>query len=355
MDERDRKAAQARARRVGEFRAELDALAGEGVLELPAEEGARVRAHHDRLLAELQERFDVDVSEAQRRFSWGMRIVATLGSAALAAAVYLFFDRIWGSLATAAQVGLLTAAPVAAVAAMEWTSRRERTYWFTGLFGALAFACAVVDLNVLGMTFDLQSTPLAFVVWAAFALSLAYAYGLRSLLAAGLVCAGIGAPGLVAKLSGVDWQSATQRAELWLLPAAATFAWPFVVRHRAHVHFPAVYRLTGAVAAFAAVFLLAHWGRDSFLPFGRETVEALYAYGGLVAAAGVVALGVRRDLRESVYAGTGFFAVFLYDRMFDWWWDRMPRYLFFLVVGAVAVALLLLLTRLRLRAVRGAR
>ena len=35
------------------------------------------------------------------------------------------------------------------------------------------------------------------------------------------------------------------------------------------------------------------------------------------------------------------------DRFFDWWWQVMPKYLFFLVLGLCAVLILLVLRRLR--------
>ncbi len=48
-----------------------------------------------------------------------------------------------------------------------------------------------------------------------------------------------------------------------------------------------------------------------------------------------------------VRTGITFFVVFLYTKLFDWWWDAMPKYLFFLVLGLTAVLLLLVFRRLR--------
>jgi hypothetical protein len=39
--------------------------------------------------------------------------------------------------------------------------------------------------------------------------------------------------------------------------------------------------------------------------------------------------------------------VYLYVRLHEWWWDLMPRYLFFLLVGLIALGLLILFQRLR--------
>ena len=41
------------------------------------------------------------------------------------------------------------------------------------------------------------------------------------------------------------------------------------------------------------------------------------------------------------------FVVFLYTKFFQWWWDWMPAYLFFFIVGAAAIAIILVLRRVR--------
>jgi hypothetical protein len=50
-----------------------------------------------------------------------------------------------------------------------------------------------------------------------------------------------------------------------------------------------------------------------------------------------------------VNTGVTFFVIFLYTKFYDWWWEWMPKYLFFLVVGMTAVLLLLVFRRLRTR------
>jgi len=39
--------------------------------------------------------------------------------------------------------------------------------------------------------------------------------------------------------------------------------------------------------------------------------------------------------------------IFLYTKFYDWWWEIMPKYLFFLVIGLSAVLLLVVFKRLR--------
>ena len=40
-------------------------------------------------------------------------------------------------------------------------------------------------------------------------------------------------------------------------------------------------------------------------------------------------------------------AIFLYTKFFDWWWEWLPKWLFFLLIALSAVLLLLVFQRLR--------
>ena len=77
------------------------------------------------------------------------------------------------------------------------------------------------------------------------------------------------------------------------------------------------------------------------------TIEIVYQVLGFVTAALAAWFGIRRQWPWIVNVASVFFVLHLFSRFVDWWWDWMPKYLFFLLVGLVAVALLLLLRRLR--------
>jgi hypothetical protein len=70
---------------------------------------------------------------------------------------------------------------------------------------------------------------------------------------------------------------------------------------------------------------------------------------GFAGSALIAWVGVRKGWRHVVNTGVGFFLVFLYTKFFDWWWESMPKYLFFLVVAMTAVLFLLIFRRLRVR------
>jgi uncharacterized membrane protein len=323
------------------------------VLSLPEEARKRLSEHHSGVLARLQEQFDIDTTDSERQMSWGMRIASTLGALALAVAAYFFFYRFWGVISTPIQVLILVAAPCLAVAGMERVSRRERTLYLTGLIGVVAFSCFVLNISVLGTIFNITPSQKAFIPWGAFALILAYSYRLRMMLAAGLLSLMAYLTATVGTWSGAYWIYIGQRPENYILAGVAAFVVPFVIPHPQRDTFPAVYRLLGMLATFIAILVLANWGEISYLKLDRDAVEILYQMVGFLLAGLSIWFGIRRGMKEVVNTGATFFVILLYTKFFDWWWDWMPKYLFFLVLGLIAVGLLFILSRAR-RMLKGA-
>jgi uncharacterized membrane protein len=345
--------AQKRADRIRAFRQELGTLEAEGVLRLSDEQRQAVARHHDQALGRLAAQFDVDTTEAQKQLSWGMRIASFLGAVALSAAVFLFFYRYWGFLSTAAQVAIVTAAPLVAVAGTELAARRERTLYVAGILGLVAFGCFVLDLVVLGTVFNITPSHKAFLPWAAFGFLLAYAYGLRVLLAAGILSLAGYLSATAGTWSGCYWLSFGERPENFFAAAAALLAIP-LIPHRTYADFPPIYRVFGLLGLFLPVLVLANWGEASYGVADPGTVEALYQVAGFAAAGVAIWIGIRQRQREVTNTGCTFFVVFLYTKLFDWWWEWMPKYLFFLILGGVALGLLLLLRQLRTLGLRRA-
>ena len=338
--------AQLRADRVRAFQEELAAVEREGVLTLSDEQRAPLWAHHTRLLATLAEAFDVDVTGEQKQLSWGMRIIAFLGAAAISAAVYFLFHRFWGHLHTAIQVAVLVSAPVLGVVGVQRAARRERTGYFAAIVALVAFACFVLDLAMLGQVFNITPSQNAFLAWAAFALILAYGFDLRLLQIAGILSLMGYLAATVGVWRGCYWLSTGERPEHFIVAGAFIFGLSFIP-HRGFTAFPGAYRLFGLLAVLIAILVLGNWGAGSTLPLHPKTVEHLYQVAGFVVSGVVIWAGVRQHWPGTTNLGSTFFAIFLYTKFFDWWWDWMPRYLFFLVLGLVAILLLLVLKRLR--------
>jgi hypothetical protein len=339
--------AQRRADRIAAFRAELAELEREGVVALGEEQREAIARHHDALLRALAERFDVDVAEREKQLSLGMRIASFLGALALAASAFLFFRRFWGLLSTPAQVAILVAAPALALAGADLAARRERTGYYASLLALLAFSCLVLDVTMLGQIFNLAPSPNAFLVWGAFGLLLAYAYGLRLPLLAGAAALGTWLSAWIGAWSGAPWTIFYERLESVLPAGVLLFAFVAFVPHRRHPEFAAVYRGLGLAAVLLALLVLAVWPEGSYLRLDDDTVEGIYQVSGVAACAAAIWLGIRRRWKETVNLGAAFCVAFLYVKYLDWFWDWMPKYLFFLIVGATAVAALALLKRLR--------
>jgi len=342
-----RNTAQRRADQIHHFRRELEQLAAEGVLQLGVEQRQRLDAHQEMLLAELTREFDIDGDIRSRQLSWGMRIASLLGALALAASVFFLFRQFWGMFPEWTQVGILVVASLTTFAATLITRQRDATGYFTKLCAMVAFACFVLNVAMVGQIFNITPSDKALLPWAVYGLLLAYLCDLRLLLGAGLVCLLAFIAARVGTWSGVYWIHFGERPENFLPAALALFVLPTLFRHERYDQFPAVYRLVGLLSFFLPVLILSHWGHGSYLAWPVATIEHVYQIAGFIFGALVIWLGLRRQWTETANTGVVFFVIFLYTKFYDWWWESMPKYLFFLVLGLTAVLVLLVMKRLR--------
>jgi uncharacterized membrane protein len=70
---------------------------------------------------------------------------------------------------------------------------------------------------------------------------------------------------------------------------------------------------------------------------------------GFVCAATVIWIGIRSHYTGVTNIGATFFTIFLYTKFFDWWWDLMPKYLFFFIISVISLGLLAAFKQLRSR------
>jgi uncharacterized membrane protein len=110
----------------------------------------------------------------------------------------------------------------------------------------------------------------------------------------------------------------------------------------------------GLIFFFWVVLLYAGTGVGSVLPLGTHGVEVVYQVAGFAAAALVIWAGIRRRWNDVTYTGVVAFVILLFIKAMDWWWEWMPHWLFFLVLGGMAVLVMVLLKRVQAR-VGGAR
>jgi uncharacterized membrane protein len=347
MTPSSRAEAQQRADEMRLFRSELDRLEREGVLTLSEDQRRAVTEHQRDLLAAFARAFDIDRDAQAKQLSLGMRVSSFLGALALAASVFFLFYQFWGRFPTGAQVGILIAAALGMLVATFAIQARDSTGYFTKLAAMVAFACFVLNIAMLGQIFNITPSDKALLPWAALALLLAYACDLRLLLAAGILCLIAFISARTGSWSGMYWLHFGERPENFFPAAVGLFLVPQILDHRKFHGFAAIYRVFGLLTLFLPMLVLSNWGLISYLDFERKIIEGFYQILGFVGAAGVIWLGSRRHWPEVVNTGLVFFVIFLYTKFYDWWWEIMPKYLFFLVVGLTAVLLLVIFKRLR--------
>lgn len=347
MAELSRHQAQQEADRLNAFRQQWQQLEAEGILSLTEDQRLTLNNYIDTRLDAYRRQFDIDTTAGERQLSWGLRIASTLGGLSLCIALVLLFQYYWGSLSTAAQVGIVLLAPLAALAATDYAARKERTLYFAALLSMVAIASFVLNLAVLGETFNFVSSHNALIAWSAFSFALAYHYGLRIPLIAAIVTLLAWLSAELTLLRGHHWLTLTERPEHFLIAGAAVFAVPLLLQHRRHTDFPIVYRMAGMFTVYLGLLALIASGHWSYLPWQQKSIELFYEITGLTLSAAAIWLGIRQSWMSVVYASAGFFTICLYIRLFRWWWDWLPNYVMFAVVGLIAIAIMYLLKRLR--------
>ena len=339
--------AQQRADRIAAFRAEVSELKRAGLLLINEEDLRAVDGHHDRVLRDLVQCFDVDISERGKQLSLGMRAVSFLGAVALAASVYYLFYQIWGIISTPMQIGILGGAPIATMFLTAVVARRERSGYFTLMSALVAFACLAVNTSLLASTFNLALSPLPVLTWGVFAVILAYGYRLRLLLVVGLVVLSAFLAATLLHWTGGYWPNYLMRPEGFFPAGLVLFALALSTYRRQYTGFGSVYCVLGIVFLVAPTVLLGMFGSLSYLAIDERPIEITYQLLGFAMSAATIWLGIARRWKEAVYTGTFFFVALLFLEFVNWWWAWMPKSLFFLIIAMTSVAVMIGLKRLR--------
>ena len=346
----DREAAQRRTNRIRAFQEELADLEAAGVVQLAPSEQSAIAAHHQSLLADLAQQFDIDTTTTQGKLSLGMKVVSAAGTLALCLAVFLFVQFYWGHLAAGWQVGLLILAPLIPLALAEWAATREHTLYATALLVLVSMAAFIAQSITLGEIFSLLPSPAASSSWAIYSLSLAYRFRLRVPLIVGLMFTATNITHWYAHLSGEAAINPFAHPELTLLGGAALLA---AARWQA-VDFQAVFRGTGAALALLVGLILSKAGMESFLAassdaFSRSRIESGYTSLTLAASAAAISASIRYGHPELLWTGGTAFTLLLLIKLYDWLWEILPGWAFFGLIGLVCLAMLAVFRHLRRR------
>lgn len=339
--------AQQRADEISTFNRELARLEEARVLQLSTEQRSSVQRYQQQLLEGFLSSFDIDYNQRTQQLSLGMRIASLIGALAMAASLFFLFYQFWDQLSTTQQVVVLAGSSLGTCALTFFLQRRDRSGYFSKLAALVAFTSLVLNVLLLADMFNLTPSAQAFAPWALYGLLLAYACNSRLLLVLGLGCAAVFAASWLGRLDGSNWEAFFERPETFLLPCVAIFLLSLRSRQLRFDGFNQTYRLLGTVGVLLCLLGLGYWGESSYLPFSTSRIEGLYQLLGFAVAAGLLVLGTRCNWPEVLNSALVFFILFMGLKMFDWLWDVLPDYLFFLLLGLLAIAALLLMRRIR--------
>ena len=338
--------AQRRAEQIQAFRAELARLQAAGVLPLTPQQEGELAAYHDRLLRRLSAEFDVDATESAGQLSRGMRVLSFFAAATLTAAIYSLVERYWGRFDLPLQATLLALFPIAALFAVEWTSTRERSQYVSSLFALVAYGTFWLALGVLSWTVNIPITPPFLWLGVVFGLALAIPYGFRIVVGLALLAFAIAMAGTIFQLAGTEWTVAFERLEPLMLAGFSTLlvALPLARVDRTLL---VPVRLVGFGVGLLCLLVLSMSGQTSVFDFATNVTEGVYQGVMCVACIVTIAISIRRGWMDTMHLAAAMLALFLLSRFLDWFWDVLPRYVFFLTLALFAFAWLLLLRTIR--------
>jgi len=347
MNETDKMSAQKRADQIQAFNDELSELESEQILSLSTEQHQKISGYHQSVLETFRTYFDIDASQQEKQLSLGMRITSFLGAVALAASVFFLFFQFWGKFSTTSQVVILISFSIMSLVVTVFVANKDSSGYFTKLFALVAFVCFVLNIGMFGQIFNITPSDNALIVWAALGYLLAYAFNVRLLQVAATLCVVGFVSARVGTWSGWYWIHFGERPENFFPVAILLFLFPLLIDHRRFNGFDLSYRVFGITALLLPMLVLANWGQGSYLNFDADVIESAYQLTGMTLSAALIWLGIRKGWLHVVNTGVTFFVIYIYTKMFDWWWDLIPKYLFFLLIAAIAILCLVILKRIR--------
>ena len=336
-----------RARQILTWRAEQAELEREGVVSTGDAGMATIRQHHDALLAGFAAGGDVDLTREEERLSAGMRLATLLGAAALSVAWAMLASSLWNDLGAGAKLALVWVPALALLPATGLAALREPSGYIANIVGTVGtIAMAVAGFATFDM-YEVDSPRIPFLLFGAFGLFLAYRYRLVLPLLVAIVGAGAFVWSLEAMMLRSPVNDTFEHLEPLILVGLGAYL-VGALRQSDPPAFSLVWRLAGIVAMVFPLLLLGVTTDGSWFGSGH-TSELIYQLVGLLAFVAMVWIGLKRDDVILARGGATALVLFLFFRMVDWFWEAIPDWLFFLLMGGLAFAVLLVLRTVRER------
>lgn len=336
-----------RARQVLGWRDEVAQLKREGLVAADDPVMTAIRLHHDALLEGFASSGEVDLTREEERLSAGMRLATLLGAAALSIAWAMLVSSLWASLAPGARLALVWMPPLLLLLATGFSALRESTRYVANIVGTVGtIAMAVAGFATFDM-YGVDNPRMPFLLFGTYGLFVAYRYRLVLPLLVAIV--GVGAFGwsLEAMMLRSPVNDTFEHLEpLILVGLAACLVGG--LRRGDPPAFSLVWRLAGIVAMVFPLLLLGITTDGSWFGSGH-TSELIYQLAGFLAFVVMVWQGLRRDDVILARGGATALVLFLFLRMVDWFWEAIPDWLFFLLMGGLAFGVLLVLRAVRER------
>lgn len=339
--------AQRRIDQIRFFRKEVDILTDEEILQLDPSQRSAIDRYHADLVSRLRAMFDIDADRQEKELSMGMQIASFFGALALSASIFFLFYQFWGRFSTPVQVGVLCMAPIFTLFITMMIAKREPTGYFSKIAGLISVACFVLNLVMLGQIFNITPSDKACLVWAVFAVLLAYATDARLLLAAGIISFACFLSARMGTWSGCYFIHFGYRPENFFPVSILLFLVPWFIPHKHYRGFDMIYRVFAILFFLIPVLILSNWASVSYLSFSNSVMEGFYQIVGFSVSVLLIWIGIRKNWSDVTHTGNVFFVIFLYTKFFDWWWDWLPKYIFFFLIGLTAILFLTIFKRLK--------
>ncbi|MEA2100054.1 MAG: DUF2157 domain-containing protein [Campylobacterota bacterium] len=346
MDIKSKNDAQKRVDQINQFQLELKIIEEENIITLEKTQLIDIKTYHEKLTSQLLSTYDIDLNSQNKQLSLGMKIASFIGAVGLSASLYLLFYQFWGIFSINTQLFISISTPIIALSITMIISLKEKTSYFSKIFALITFVTFVINLSVLGHIFNIAPSPQVMLTLSVFAFLLAYAVNTRLLLSFGILSFLAYFSAQIGTYNGTYWLRFGERPENFLPISLLLFSISFISNNR-YSDFNIIYRVYGILVFFIPVLILSNWGYISYMEFNKDYIEIFYQLIGFTVSILIIYLGIKKNLVELINGGIIFFTLFLFTKFFDWCWDWMPKYIFFLLIGLSAILMMFLFKKTR--------